>query len=77
MKVFGNSKEEQEIEERAKAREICQVILDYGINQNQLKHLIYLLSLELEDNTLMQELAQTIKHNEDKGPKILTGETNE
>ena len=56
MKIFGKSKEEQSIEERAKAREVCQVILDYGINQNQIKHLIYLLALELEDNQLMQEI---------------------
>ena len=76
MKVFGKSKEEQSIEERAKAREICQVILDYGVNQNQIKHLIYLLALELEDNQLMQELTQTIKNNkEDESSQILTGET--
>ena len=76
MKVFGKSKEEQSIEERAKAREICQVILDYGVNQNQLTHLIYLLALELEDNQLMQQLTQTIKNNkEDESSQILTGET--
>ena len=76
MKVFGKSKEEQSIEERAKAREVCQVILDYGVNQIQIKHLIYLLALELEDNQLMQEITQTIKNNkEDESSQILTGET--
>ena len=76
MKVFGKSKEEQSIEERAKAREICQVILDYGVNQNQIKHLVYLLALELEDNQLMQKITQTIKNNnENESSKILTGES--
>jgi len=76
MKVFGKSSEEQTIEERAKAREICQVILDYGVNQNQINHIIYLLALELEDNKLMQEITQIIKNNkEDESSKILTGET--
>tara|TARA_B100000700_G_C14950176_1_gene811268 strand:- start:496 stop:732 length:237 start_codon:yes stop_codon:yes gene_type:complete len=78
MKVFGKSEEEEEIHERAKAREICQVILEYGINQNQIKHLIYLLSLELEDIQLMQTITQTIKsYKQDLSPKILTGEKNE
>ena len=76
MKVFGKSKEEQNIEEKAKTRQICQVILDYGINQKQITQLIYLLALELEDNQLMQQLTQTIKNNkEDESSQILTGET--
>ena len=75
MKVFGKSKEEQSIEEKAKAREICQVILDYGVNQNQTKHLIYLLALELEDNNLMKKITNVIKNNtEDESSKIITGE---
>ena len=76
MKVFGKSKEEQNIEEKAKTRQICQVILDYGINQKQITQLIYLLALELEDNQLMQQLTQLIKNKkEDESSQILTGET--
>ena len=75
MKVFGKSKEEQTIEEKAKAREICQVILDYGVNQNQIKQLIYLLAIELEDNNLMKKITNVIKNNtEDESSKIITGE---
>ena len=50
MKVFGNSTdEEQEIISKAKTREIVRVVLDYGVSQQQIYHMIYLLSLELEN----------------------------
>ena len=41
-----NTVQEDDIIDRAKAREIVQVVLDYGINQPQMYHMIYLLSLE-------------------------------
>lgn len=74
---YNTSPEEEDIKNNAKAREIIQVILDHGVNQKQILHMIYLLSLELENVTSMKALTNTI--NEIKKPSknkvsILTGE---
>ena len=59
---FGdNSEEEQDILDRSKAREIIQVVLDYGINQPQMYHMIYLLALELENPENMKKITCLIK----------------
>ena len=41
-KIFGNSEEENLILDRSKARDIVRVILDYGISQQQILHIIKL-----------------------------------
>ena len=56
-----NTVQEDDIIDRAKAREIVQVVLDYGINQPQMYHMIYLLSLELENPAHMRDIAALIK----------------
>jgi hypothetical protein len=62
MKEFGgNSKDEQDIADRAKAREIVQSILDYGINQNQIYQMIFLLSMELENHKHTREITDLVK----------------
>jgi|TARA_R110001599_G_scaffold131909_1_gene308259 hypothetical protein len=70
-------KDEEDILDKSKTREIVQVILTHGINQNQMYHMIYLLALELEnqDNTkkitkLINQLTTTVKT---KSP-LITGE---
>jgi len=55
------AKDELDITDRAKAREIIQVVLDYGINQKQIYHMISLLSLELENINHMKDLNTLIK----------------
>ena len=48
MKKYGNTQEENDILQSAKCREIVHEILNFGVNQGQIKTIIKLLSLELE-----------------------------
>ena len=56
------SKDELDIKDRSKSREITQVVLDYGVNQNQIYHMIYLLALELEKPDHMKEITKLINN---------------
>jgi len=74
-KQFGTSQEEKLLQDKIKAREIVQTVLQYGVNEAQLEQMIYLLAMELENVNLMKELTQTINQSR-KGAKsnIITGE---
>ncbi len=63
IKKYGSSKEEENIEETIKCREIIQEILNFGVNQFQIMKLIQFLSLELEDRDIMLEINDVIKNN--------------
>ena len=74
-KQFGTSKEETLIKDKAKAREIVQTVLDYGVNQTQITQMIYLLSMELENNDLMKQITNLITQSrEGTKSNIITGE---
>tara|TARA_Y100000992_G_C21209919_1_gene464902 strand:+ start:773 stop:1006 length:234 start_codon:yes stop_codon:yes gene_type:complete len=74
-KQFGTSNEEQFIKDKAKAREIVQTVLDYGVNQAQLEQMIYLLAMELDNVDLMKDLTKTITQSrEGTKSNIITGE---
>lgn len=74
-KQFGISKEEQDIHDKIKAREIVQTVIEYGVNQSQLMQMIYLLAMELENVELMKQLTQTITQSrEGTKSNIITGE---
>ena len=74
-KQFGTSKEEKSIQDKIKAREIVQTVIEYGVNQKQLEQMIYLLAMELENVSLMKELTQTITQSrEGTKSNIITGE---
>jgi hypothetical protein len=78
---FGeNTADEECVLDRAKAREIVQVVLDYGINQSQMYHMIYLLALELESPENMKKITRLVKKltSDDKPQSsLLIGEKNE
>jgi len=62
MKTFGEkSEDEKDIADLIKAREIIQTVLDYGINQNQIYQMIFLLSLELENINHTKEISKLVK----------------
>ena len=73
-----NKNDENNIQDKAKAREIIQVVLDYGVNQSQIYHMIYLLSLELEKVDHMKDITKLITKLTDKNNKttglITTGD---
>ena len=74
-KQFGTSEVEKTVKDKAKAREIVQTVLDYGVNQTQITQMIYLLSMELDDVDLMKQITQTITQSrEGTKSNIITGE---
>ena len=74
-KQFGTSSEEKIIKDKIKAREIVQTVLEYGVNQSQLQQMIFLLSMELENVSLMKDLTNTITQSrEGTKSNIITGE---
>ena len=58
---YGKTKEESNIEDNIMCREIVQEILNFGVTQGQLLQIVYLLSLELEETHVMQDLSQSVK----------------
>ena len=75
IKSFNKSEEEIEIEDKIKAREIVQSVLDYGVNQKQILQIINLFAMELEDINLMKQITGTItKSREGTKSNIITGE---
>jgi len=47
--LYGKTKTEKEADEMKQDRQIVQTIMDFGVKQNQLLHIIKLLSFELEN----------------------------
>ena len=74
-KQFGTSEVEEEIQDKIRAREIVQSVLDYGVNQKQILQIINLFAMELEDTNLMKEITGFITQSrEGTKSKIITGE---
>ena len=62
IKRYGKaSKEEMLIEDRIQARQIVQEMLNFGVSQQQMLHIAYLLVLELEDRDAMITISECIK----------------
>ena len=51
--------------ESARAREIVQEILSFGVTDYQIQKIIQFLSLELEDMSLMKDLISALENNSD------------
>tara|TARA_B100001250_G_C19531290_1_gene670522 strand:- start:163 stop:399 length:237 start_codon:yes stop_codon:yes gene_type:complete len=69
--------DEEDIQDKAKAREIIQVVLDYGINQSQIYHMLFLLSTELENINHMKTITKLLKSltsEDNKQTGLITGE---
>ena len=74
-KQFGTSEEETLVKDKAKAREIVQTVLDYGVNQTQITQMIFLLSMELDNIDLMKQITKLITQSrEGTKSNIITGE---
>ena len=75
MELGKKANEEISVEERIKSREIVQTILEYGVSQDQIKQMIYLLALEVEDPKIFRGVSSLISQNTDENKsKILGGE---
>ena len=74
-KNFGTSQEEENIQDKIRAREIVQSVIEYGVNQEQIKQIINLFAMELEDVNLMKEISGVITQSrEGTKSNIITGE---
>jgi len=51
---------------RQECRDILLEVRNFGVSQRQILYLIYLLSLELEDNVTMKALVKAVGENRDK-----------
>ncbi len=61
MKTYGKIKDEARLEQAIVARDIAKTVMDYGVSQYQIAKIIYLLSLELEDRELSDDLITVVK----------------
>lgn len=70
MSLFERPKDIQydknEMLDSIKARDIVRVIMDYGVNDKQVRKIIKFLSMELEDISLAAKLTNLIEGNEEK-----------
>jgi hypothetical protein len=55
-KTYGKIKDEERLEQSIVAREITKTVMDYGVSQYQIAKIIYLLSLELEDRDMSDDI---------------------
>ncbi len=49
------------VNNRERARQIVQEILNFGVNEQQKLHVMFLLALNLEDNKRMKEISNFLK----------------
>jgi predicted sugar kinase len=59
--IYGELSSEKLAIENENCRKIVKEIMDFGVNQRQLGKVIYLLSLNLENIEVVQELSAVIK----------------
>ena len=74
IKKYGETTWESDVMENAKAREIVQEIMNFGVNQNQILRIIYLLSLEMDNREHMlsiSNLTKTIMENKEEKSSII------
>jgi hypothetical protein len=64
-KKYGKTNEEISLIESSKCREIVHEILNFGVSQHQIKQLIKLLALELENNDLMLKIVNAADDKKD------------
>lgn len=57
------SNEEKDLQYKIKSRQIVNEVLNYGVSQNEIKTIIKLLSLELEDTSIMKEIINFLDNN--------------
>ena len=60
-KKYGKIKEEKRLQESIVARDITKTIMDYGVSQYQITKIIYLLSLELENRDMSDDILAIVK----------------
>ncbi len=65
IKKYGMTSLEASVKEVAMSREIVSEILNFGVSQQQILRVAYLLSLELENREMMIDISGCIKKHMD------------
>jgi len=60
IKKYGKIRNEEKLEQSIAARDITKTIMDYGVSQYQILKIIYLLSLELENREISDDLVTIV-----------------
>lgn len=82
MSLKEKKKQVRLLSDRSKARDIVKEITSFGVNDNQIMHIIYLLSLNLESIESMKEITSFLKkftdsiNTENKEDNIINNKTN-
>lgn len=79
MNLDENTITVKDIKRKAEMRNLVQTILDYGVNNTDIKNIIYFLALELEEIELMQGVTQMLNQHQQQSQEsgIYTGDSNE
>ena len=81
-KKIDKRKQVRLLNDRTKARDIVKEIVDFGVNDTQIIHILYLLSLNLESVENMKEITSFLKkftesiNTENKDSNIISEKTN-
>jgi hypothetical protein len=59
--MYGETPGEKPIKELIAAREITQEIINFGVSEQQIQQIIYLLALELENREMMLQIIGVVK----------------
>ena len=60
------AEKKKELSDRALARSVVREILDFGVNNNQIKEIIKQLALELEDRSVMLKIFEFLGESEEQ-----------
>ena len=67
MKIYGKANTEEDLMlESSISREIVAKIMDYGVSQHQIKCIIKILAMELEDRDIMISIKNCLEKNENE-----------
>ena len=61
LKQYGNTEQEQVAGDSTRAREVVLEIMDFGVNDQQIMKICYFLIMELEDQTIIDNMSEQIK----------------
>jgi len=68
---LSDLKKNKELKEQTICRDILKEILNFGVTEHQIKFLIRLLALELEDTNLMKRVNNAIDGKEENSKKLI------
>ena len=68
-RLYGTTESELNAARSQQCREIVREIINFGVTQNQILKIIYLLSLELENRDAMLNISEATKNEMDSSEK--------